>query len=126
MTASAVRLLPEGDPKTGMAPSHLTNPESFTVDDPKELSHTFFTNADGNVTAGVWECSPCLERIERYGVDELCTVLSGSVTITGEDGKVQTFGPGDSFVMPRDFKGTWHITDTLRKFWMIVEPPKGA
>ncbi|MDX1422793.1 MAG: cupin domain-containing protein [Kiloniellales bacterium] len=96
------------------------------VDDPKELSHTFFTNAAGNVTAGVWECSPCKEEIARYGVDELCTVLSGSVTVTGADGVAHTFGPGDSFVMPQDFKGTWHITETLRKFWMIVEPPKEA
>jgi uncharacterized protein len=126
MTASPVRLLPGGDPKTGMGPSHMTKPESFTVDDPSETVHTAFTNAEGNVTAGVWECSPCKEEIEHYGVDEICTVLNGSVTITGEDGKAQTFGPGDSFVMPRDFKGTWHITETLKKFWMIVEPPKGA
>ncbi len=126
MTAAPVRLLSEGDPKAGMAPSHLTDPASFLVDDPKELSHTFFTNAAGNVTAGVWECSPCKEEIARYGVDELCTVLSGSVTVTGADGVAHTFGPGDSFVMPQDFKGTWHITETLRKFWMIVEPPKDA
>lgn len=126
MTAVPVRLLPDGDPKTGMEPSHMTKPESFLVDDPSETVHTAFTNVDGNVTAGVWECPPCKEEIEHYGVDEICTVLGGSVTITGEDGVAQTFGPGDSFVMPRDFKGTWHITETLKKFWMIVEPPKEA
>ena len=123
MTASPVRLLPNGDPKTGMEPSHLTNPASFLVDDPSETIHTPFTNDQGNVTAGVWECSPCKDEIARYGVDELCTVLSGSVTVTPKDGEPQTFGPGDSFVMPQDFSGTWHITETLKKFWMIVEPP---
>lgn len=123
MSHAAVRLLPDGDPESGMGPSHLTDPESFLGEDHSETIHAFFTNAQGNVTAGVWECAPCLETIERYGVDELCTVLSGSVTVTAEGGKAQTFGPGDSFVMPQDFKGTWHITETLRKFWMIVEPP---
>ena len=126
MSNSAVRLLRDGDPETGMGPSHLVKPEDFLVSDPKETVHTPFTNAQGNVTAGVWECSPCLETIERYGVDEICTVLSGSVTVTPEGGEAETFGPGDSFVMPQDFKGTWHITETLKKFYMIVEPTGGA
>ena len=100
--------------------------KDFLGDAQTEIGHTAFTNAQGNVTAGVWECSPCLETIERYGVDEICTVLGGSVTVTGEDGIAHTFGPGDSFVMPQDFKGTWHITETLRKFYMIAEPPSGS
>ena len=126
MHTRVIRLLPDGDPQTGMEPSHLTPPASFLVGDPGETIHTPFTNVQGNVTAGVWECSPCKEEIERYGVDELCAVFSGSVTITNADGHAETFGPGDSFVMPQDFKGTWHITETLKKFWMIVEPPEGS
>ncbi len=126
MSAKVVRLLADGDPQTGMEPSSLVDPADFLVSDPTETVHTPFTNTQGNVTAGVWECSPCKEEIERYGVDELCAVLSGSVTITNADGQAETFGPGDSFVMPQDFKGTWHITETLKKFWMIVEPPGGS
>ena len=123
MTAAPVRLLRDGDPETGLGPSHLVDASAFLVDNPSETVHTPFTNAQGNVTAGVWECTPCLENIDRYGVDEICTVLSGSVTVTPEGGAGETFGPGDSFVMPQDFKGTWHITETLKKFYMIVEPP---
>lgn len=123
MPATCVRLLPDGDPRTGMAPSTLTDPSSFLTAEPRETIHTAWRSAEGNVTAGVWECSPCKETIERYGVDELCTVLSGSVTITDDAGHAQTFGPGDSFVMDRAFRGTWHITETLKKFWMIAEPP---
>ena len=123
MSSSPIRLLQDGDPENGMGPSSLVSLEDFSVSDPSETIHTPFTNAQGNVTAGVWECSPCLETIERYGVDEICTVLGGSVTVTGEDGIAHTFGTGDSFVMPQDFKGTWHITETLKKFYMIVEQP---
>ena len=126
MHTKVVRLRRDGDPHTGMEPSSLVDPADFIVADPRETVHTPFTNSQGNVTAGVWECSPCKEEIQRYGVDELCAVLSGSVTITNADGHAETFGPGDSFVMPQDFKGTWHITETLRKFWMIVEPPKAS
>ena len=121
MLDKIIRVLPGGDPKTGMEPSNMANPNSFLVSDPHETIHTPFTNAAGNVTAGVWECSPSKEEIERYGVDELCTIISGSVTITNADGHSETFGPGECFVIPRDFKGTWHITETLKKFWMIVE-----
>ncbi len=124
MHTKVVRLLPDGDPQTGMEPSSLVDPANFLAQDPTETIHTPFTNAQGNVTAGVWVCSPCKEAYDPYGVDELCAVLSGSVTITNADGHSETFGPGDSFVMPQDFKGTWHITETLKKFWMIVEPPE--
>jgi uncharacterized cupin superfamily protein len=123
MQTKVVRLLRDGDLQNGMEPSHMTPPEDFIVANPRETIHTPFTNVQGNVTAGVWECSPCRQEIERYGVDEFCTVLSGSLTITNADGHAEIFGPGDSFVMPQDFKGIWHITETLRKFWMIVEPP---
>ncbi len=124
MSASAIRLLPDGDRETGMGPFDAVNRDNLLEGDPSERGHVFFTNAQGKVTAGVWECTPCKERFDRYGVDELCTVLSGSVTVTDADGNAETFGPGDSFLMPQDFRGTWHITETLKKFWMIVEPPK--
>jgi len=123
MSSSPIRLLPDGDPEIGMAPDSPMDPTRYLVDDPSESSHTFFTSTQGKVTAGVWQCSPCIKTIERWGVDEICTVLSGSLTVTGEDGIAQAFGPGDSFVMPQDFKGTWHITKTFKKFWMIFEPP---
>lgn len=126
MTQSAIRLLPDGDPQTGMGPANAVDRDNLVEGDPTETGHVFFTSTDGNVTAGVWECTPCLERIDRYGVDELCTVLSGSVTVTEDGGAAQTFRPGDTFIMPKDFKGTWHITETLRKYWMIVAPPEGA
>ena len=80
MLNNVIRVRSDGDPKTGMEPSTMIDPGSFLVSDPHETIHTPFTNATGNVTAGVWECSPCKEHYERYGVDEFCTIISGSVT----------------------------------------------
>lgn len=109
-----------------MGPANAVDRANLLEGDPTESGHNFFTNTQGNVTAGVWECTPCRERIGHYGVDELCLILSGSVTVTHDDGNTQTFGPGNAFVMPKDFKGTWHITETLKKYWMIVEPTQEA
>jgi uncharacterized cupin superfamily protein len=125
MAAKVTRLLKDGDPKTGMEPSDLIGKEDFTTGDTHEVVHVPFTNTEGNVTAGVWECAPCKQQIDRYNVDELCTILSGSVTLTDADGHSETFTTGDSFVVPKEFSGTWHVTETLRKFWMIYEPKEG-
>ncbi|MFQ5784372.1 MAG: cupin domain-containing protein [Alphaproteobacteria bacterium] len=121
MTNKAIRLLPEGDPVTGMQPSNLTEPETFTTDDHTELNHTFFATADESILAGVWECAPCKEEIESYPVHEMMTVISGSVTVTNADGQAETFVSGDVFYIPKGTKCIWHITETLRKFYMIAE-----
>ena len=126
MTASTIRLLPQGEPESGMGPMNAVDRANLLEGDPTEQGHNFFTSTRGNVMAGVWECTPCKERIDGYPVDEMMTVLAGSVTVTDADGNAQTFGPGDTFVIGKGFRGTWHITETLRKFYMIVEPEGGA
>ena len=117
----AIRLLAGGDPVAGMQPSDMTAPGDFTTADRSELNHTFFSTPDGAVLAGVWECAPAREEIDAYPVHEMMTVISGSVTVTGADGSAETFTAGDSFFIAKGTRCTWHITETLRKFYMIVE-----
>lgn len=123
--AACIRLLPDGDPETGMQPGTETKPEQFTTPNPHEKIHTFFTSADGSVTSGVWECTPTRIEIDRYGVNEMMTVLAGSLTIHEKDGTTQVFKAGDSFVIGAEWGGVWEITETMRKFWMIHVPPEG-
>ncbi len=78
-----------------MTPSTLTEPSAFTRDDHRELDCTFFKTGDDSI-------------------------LSGSVTVTGADGKAETFTVGDSFFIAKGTKCTWHITETLRKFYMTA------
>ena len=121
MDNKAYRLLPGGDPETGMQPSDLVDASAFTTDDHSELNHTMFQTPDESVLTGVWECAPCREEIDSYPVHEMMTVISGSVTITNADGQSDTFTAGDSFFIAKGAKCTWEITETLRKFYMIVE-----
>jgi len=120
MTGKIVRLLCDGDPESGMQPSNLTAPEAFTGSDRTELNHTFFATPDKAITVGVWECAPCREDIESYPVHEMMTVLGGSVTLTDAEGHAETFTAGDTFFVAKGTKCTWHITETLRKFYMIA------
>jgi len=114
-----IRLLAEGHPETGMEPSALVSSEDFTTPDTSETISNFFTSRDEKISAGVWECAPCREVFEAWPVDEMMTVISGSVTITTEAG-AQTFTTGDTFVLPKGTTCTWEITETLRKFYMVV------
>jgi uncharacterized cupin superfamily protein len=120
MENTVYRLLPNGDPATGMQPSTMTLPEDFAGDDHKETIHSFFQTADESILSGVWECAPCKEEIESYPVHEMMTVISGSVTLTDAEGKAETFTAGDTFFVAKGAKCTWQITETLRKFYMIA------
>jgi uncharacterized cupin superfamily protein len=120
MAKNIIRLLPDGDPATGMQPSNLTDPKAFTSGDRTERNHTFFATANESVLSGVWECAPCKEVIGSYPVHEMMSVISGSVTLTDADGQSETFKSGDVFFIAKGTKCTWHITETLRKFYMIV------
>ena len=119
MTGTTFRLLPDGDPATGMAPSDITAPEQFTGGDTTELNATFFETADGAVSSGVWLCALCRCDIESYPVHEMMTIIEGAVTVT-TDGKAETFTAGDTLFIAKGTRCTWEITETLRKFYMVA------
>lgn len=117
MSAATFRL----DPRPRMEPSNLAPPEAFTTDDRTELIHTHFATPDESISVGTWESAPTREEIDAYPVHEMMTVISGSLTLTHADGRVETFTAGDTFFIAKGTPCTWEITETLRKFYMIVE-----
>ena len=42
-------------------------------------------------------------------------ILSGEVEITDSSGRSRVYGPGDAFVMPKGFQGTWKQRSEIRK-----------
>ena len=112
----------EPTPSAGMLPSHFTAADAFTTDDNTETNHFNFTSDDESILAGVWECAPCREVFDSYPVNEMMTILSGSVTLTNsEDGSSETFTAGDTFFVPKGTPCTWEITQTLRKYYFIAD-----
>ncbi len=111
----------ESDPAAGMLPSNFTPPEAFTTDDKTETNHFYYAADDESILAGVWECAPSREVIDAYPVNEMMTVIAGSVTLTSpDDGHSETFTVGDTFFVPKGTKCIWENTETMRKFYFIA------
>ena len=98
-----------------------TPPTAFTTDDHTERDHVYFATDDEQLLTGVWECAPSILEIDSYPVHEVMTVLAGSVTITDNDAdRSATCPAGDTFFIEKGTRVTWEITETLRKYYVIV------
>ncbi len=119
MTRKPVRLKHDGH-AGGLVASDLIPQEAFTSGDTTELVSEAWTADDGSVLTGVWACAPCRVDIDAYPVNEMMTVIEGSVTVTDDTGKAETYAKGDTFFIPKGTQCTWEITSALRKFYMIA------
>ena len=121
--ATVIRLNSDGPQGEGLKFwGHLEN-ERVIAGEPTETGHNYFTDGTGQLTAGVSECTPCTSEIDSYPVDEFCLILSGTVVLTDGNGPAKTFKPGDSFVVPKGMKCTWHMPETTRKYYVILDAP---
>lgn len=87
-----------------------------------EASTTVWSGGSNDrIDTGLWECTPGSFTATRTGYTEVCTILSGRVTIevAGED--PQEFGPGDVMVMPSGWDGIWHVHEPLRKHYTTIQ-----
>ncbi|MEO0712732.1 MAG: cupin domain-containing protein [Pseudomonadota bacterium] len=102
------------------SPSNLIPKSSFTTDDTDETTTTFYRAEDGSISAGIWECPPCKVEIDAYPVNEIMTIISGSVTITNASGIEETFGPGEVVFASKGAPMTWQVTQRLKKYFMTA------
>ena len=64
----------------------------------------------GNVVAALYGAEAArLSVSEPFPYDEYVLVLSGKVTLTSDAGYSQTFGAGDSFLVPKGWTGIWDM-----------------
>lgn len=120
MKMTKYRMFNDSDPSVKMEPSDICPKEAFTTGDHTELNHSLYETKDESILAGVWTCAPSREVIDAYPVNEMMTVLGGSVSITNAAGEVEIFTKGDSFFIPKGAKVIWEITETLTKHYMIA------
>lgn len=74
----------------------------------------------GAISTGIWEASPGSFTATREGYAEICTFLSGSVTVQGDGEEPIEYGPGDVLITPPGWSGVWHVHETVRKHYTIV------
>jgi uncharacterized cupin superfamily protein len=77
-----------------------------------------FATLDGAFTTGFWKREPDTWSFTRP-YDEVALILAGAAEIETEDGHRHTVGAGDVLVTPKGTSGTWHITETIVKFYAI-------
>lgn len=87
---------------------------------PRQTVWMHHVSPDGNFLVGLWRGEPGRWRV-AYTEDEFCHVLEGRSVITGDGGPPVAVGPGDSFVVPRGFVGTWEVLETTTKRFVIRE-----
>jgi uncharacterized cupin superfamily protein len=78
------------------------------------------------LTAGEWDCTAFTSTLMPYPVHEFMAVLEGAVEIIAEDGSTTRIAAGESFVIPKGLRCTWHQPGYMRKFFMIFDDGAGA
>ena len=98
--------------------AHAPKPTSLT---PSQTEAAISVWGTGRIDTGLWECTPGDFTAERNGYTEICTILSGRVTIEVEGAEPEEFGPGDVMVMPSGWTGTWRVHEPLRKHFTTID-----
>jgi uncharacterized cupin superfamily protein len=95
--------------------------ERLLSGDPMQGVANYFSDASGQFFAGRWSATRGKWRV-HYTENELCVMTGGRVLIESDTGERETFGPGDVFVVPAGFSGTWEVLEDCSKVYAIFEP----
>ena len=100
-------------------------PARVLVGSPSTTTTNYYTSADDRFFSGEWTSTPGKWAVS-YDEDEFVLILEGRCILTSAEGVAETFGPGDAFVLPRGFAGTWETVETLRKVYAIYAGPPAS
>jgi len=87
---------------------------------PRQQVRNYFSDASQQFHTGVWTSTRGKWRI-RYSESEFCALTRGRVALENLQGQRWEFGPGDGFVVPAGFEGTWEVIDDCTKFYAIFD-----
>lgn len=88
--------------------------------DPQQQARNYFSDSTQQFHTGVWSSTRGKWRIQ-YSESEFCALTRGRVALENVDGERWEFGPGDGFVVPAGFVGTWEVIDDCTKFYAIFD-----
>jgi len=74
-----------------------------------------YESTDKKFLVAIWESGPGVLQTDSYPNDEYVLVLEGELAITNKSGTKDTYKPGDSFVIPKGWAGTWDMKKKFRK-----------
>jgi uncharacterized cupin superfamily protein len=75
----------------------------------------------GEVAVAIYESAAAVIDVSHpFPYDEFVLVLEGEVTLTDLEGNAQTYREGDSFTVPKGWRGTWDMPAMYREM-IVVE-----
>ena len=92
-----------------------SNPDTQTT------TKDFFQDTTGFFRAGFWSSKPGKSDM-NWQKNEMCVLLEGEVHITDAEGRVEKFVAGDTFVVPKGFKGVWETVKPTKKIFAVYKP----
>jgi hypothetical protein len=109
------------DFRAGGAPADAPfDPAKLLDGRPRATVDNRYSDASLQFHCGTWASTPGRWRVS-YTEHEFCYLLEGRVRLTASDGTAVEFGPGDAFVVPAGFTGTWETLESARKHYAIFE-----
>ncbi len=96
------------------------SPDRLVAGSPRMEVRNFFADGTQQFFAGRWSATRGKWRI-RYTENELCVMTAGRVVLESATGQRCVFGPGDAFVVPAGFVGTWEVVEDCAKIYAIFE-----
>ncbi|MGR2682761.1 cupin domain-containing protein [Chromobacterium haemolyticum] len=82
-----------------------------------------YSDPSGRFHCGMWSGGLGHWKV-RYKEDEFCSLLKGRVRIYDEAGQSVELMPGEHFVIPAGFVGTWQVLEPACKTYAVFEPPQ--
>lgn len=95
-------------------------PDRLLAGDPLHSVSNYFSDSTQQFHSGIWSSSAGTWRIQ-YSESEFCCLTRGRVALENRAGQRWEFGPGEGFVVPAGFEGTWQVIEECTKFYAIFE-----
>ena len=80
-----------------------------------------YSSADAKFHTGIWTSTVGHWRV-RYTEQEYCVLICGRARLESDDGISLEFGPGDAFLIPPGFSGTWETLEDCVKHYVVYDP----
>ena len=97
----------------GAGEAHRRQPQAGSLDAVRDESQSYLV--------GIWASERGKWKV-AYTEEEYCEILEGRSVISDLSGNAVTVSPGDRFVVPRGFAGTWEVVEPTRKVFVIHQP----
>ncbi|MBS0375640.1 MAG: cupin domain-containing protein [Proteobacteria bacterium] len=96
------------------------DPSRVLAGTPRATVDNRYSDPTQQFHAGTWSSTRGRWKVS-YTEHEFCYLLEGRVRLVASDGTAVEFGPGDAFVVPAGFTGTWETLEDARKHYAIFE-----